>query len=64
MRPTWNPVGDWFSGLADDAMGNMAKAILEAMSQMVTTLSTFWVSMPTVNLASQDGTTPATSSPW
>ncbi|WP_059389799.1 hypothetical protein, partial [Arthrobacter sp. Hiyo1] len=58
MRPTWNPVGDWFSGLADDAMGNMAKAILEAMSQMVTTLSTFWVSMPTVNLASQDGTTP------
>ncbi|WP_028268194.1 hypothetical protein [Arthrobacter sp. MA-N2] len=58
MRPTWNPVGDWFSGLADDAMGNMAKAILEAMSQMVTTLSTFWVSMPAVNLASEDGTTP------
>ncbi|MDQ0636364.1 type IV secretion system protein TrbL [Arthrobacter pascens] len=59
MRPTWNPVGDWFSGLADDAMGNMAKAILEGMSQMVTTLSTFWVSMPTVNLASEDGTTPS-----
>jgi type IV secretion system protein TrbL len=57
MRPTWNPAGDWLSGLADDAMGNMAKAILEAMSQMVTTLSTFWVSMPTVNLASEDGTT-------
>ena len=30
----------------------MAKAIMEGMSQMVTTLSTFWVSMPTVNLAS------------
>ena len=59
MRPTWNPAGDWLSGLADDAMGNMAKAILEAMSQMVTTLSTFWVSMPTVNLASEDGTTPS-----
>lgn len=59
MRPTWNPVGDWFSGLADDAMGNMAKAIMEGMSQMVTTLSTFWVSMPTVNLASADGATPS-----
>ncbi|WP_427175260.1 hypothetical protein [Arthrobacter sp. 92] len=59
MRPAWNPVGDWLSGLADDAMGNMAKAIMEGMSQMVTTLSTFWVSMPTVNLASEDGTTPS-----
>lgn len=59
MRPTWNPAGDWLSGLADDAMGNMAKAIMEGMSQMVTTLSTFWVSMPTVNLASADGTTPS-----
>ncbi|MDJ0321968.1 hypothetical protein [Pseudarthrobacter sp. PS3-L1] len=60
MRPTvWNPAGDWLSGLADDAMGNMAKAIMEALSQMVTTLSTFWVSMPTVNLASADGTGPS-----
>lgn len=49
-------VGNWVSGLADDAMGNMAKAIMEGMSQMVATLSTFWVSMPTVNLTSQDGT--------
>jgi hypothetical protein len=40
-------------------MGNMAKAIMEGMSQMVTTLSTFWVSMPTVNLASEDGKTPS-----
>ncbi len=32
---------------------------MEGMSQMVTTLSTFWVAMPTVNLASQDGTTPS-----
>ncbi len=52
-------VGNWASGLADDAMGNMAKAIMEGMSQMVTTLSTFWVSMPTVNLASSDGATPS-----
>lgn len=45
------------SGIADDAINNLAKAIMEGMSQMVTTLSTFWVSMPTVNLASEDGTT-------
>lgn len=44
------------AGIADDAINNLAKAIMEGMSQMVTTLSTFWVSMPTVNLASQDGT--------
>ncbi|UYY83620.1 type IV secretion system protein (plasmid) [Arthrobacter sp. YA7-1] len=47
------------AGIADDAINNLAKAIMEGMSQMVTTLSTFWVSMPTVNLASQDGTTPS-----
>ena len=52
-------VGNWVSGLADDAINNLAKAIMEGMSQMVTTLSTFWVSMPTVNLASQDGTAPS-----
>jgi hypothetical protein len=45
------------SGVLDDAIGNLAKAIMEGMSQMVTTLSTFWVSMPTANLASQDGVT-------
>lgn len=47
------------SGVLDDAIGNLAKAIMEGMSQMVTTLSTFWVSMPTVNLASGDGTEPS-----
>jgi type IV secretion system protein TrbL len=47
--------GNIASGAVNDAMGNMAKAIMEGMSQMVTTLSTFWVSMPTVNLTSQDG---------
>ena len=52
-------VGNWVSGLADDAINNLAKAIMEGMSQMVTTLSSFWVSMPTVNLASQDGTAPS-----
>ena len=51
--------GNALEDLADDAMGNMAKAIMEGMSQMVTTLSTFWVSMPPVNLASEDGTTPS-----
>jgi type IV secretion system protein TrbL len=59
MRPTWNLVGDWVSGLADDAIGNLAKAIMEGMSQMVTTLSTFWVKMPTANLATEDGMTPS-----
>lgn len=56
MKPTWNPVGDWVQGLADDAVSNLAKSIMEGMSQMVTTLSTFWVSMPTVNLISEDRT--------
>jgi type IV secretion system protein TrbL len=51
--------GNVAAGIADDAMGNMARAIMEGMSQMVTALSTFWVSMPTVNLASEDGTTPS-----
>jgi hypothetical protein len=37
----------------------LAKAIMEGMSQMVTTLSTFWVSMPTVNLISEDRTGPS-----
>jgi type IV secretion system protein TrbL len=56
VKPTWNPVGDWVQGLADDAISNLAKSIMEGMSQMVTTLSTFWVSMPTVNLISEDRT--------
>ncbi|ACL42508.1 conserved hypothetical protein (plasmid) [Pseudarthrobacter chlorophenolicus A6] len=59
MKPVWNPAGDWIAGITDDAIGNLAKAIMEGMSQMVTTLSTFWVSMPTVNLASEDGTNPS-----
>ncbi len=55
MKPTWNPVGDWVQGMADDTISNLAKAIMEGMSQMVTTLSTFWVSMPAVNLTTEDG---------
>ncbi|MBT2566990.1 hypothetical protein J7I84_10895 [Arthrobacter sp. ISL-85] len=47
------------AGIADDAINNLAKVIMEGLSQMVTTLSTFWVSMPTVNLASVDGSTPS-----
>ena len=49
--------GNVAAGALNDAITNMAKAIMEGMSQMVTTLSTFWVSMPTANLASQDGIT-------
>ncbi|MCI0143911.1 hypothetical protein KNN17_20330 [Arthrobacter bambusae] len=50
--------GNIAAGAVDDAITNLAKSIMEGMSQMVTTLSTFWVSMPAVNLASEDGTTP------
>ncbi|MFE4230047.1 hypothetical protein ACFRJ8_19415 [Arthrobacter sp. NPDC056886] len=51
--------GNIASGAVNDAITNLSKSILEGMSQMVTTLSTFWVSMPTANLASQDGLTPS-----
>ena len=51
--------GEVVAGIADDAIENLAKAIMDGMSQMVTTLSTFWVSMPTVNLATDDGTAPS-----
>ncbi|MDI3195505.1 hypothetical protein QK290_14355 [Pseudarthrobacter sp. AL07] len=51
--------GNIAAGAVDDAITNLAKSIMEGMSQMVTTLSTFWVSMPTVNLASEDGATPS-----
>ncbi|MDQ0733209.1 type IV secretion system protein TrbL [Arthrobacter sp. B1I2] len=47
--------GNAVSGMLDDAVGNLAKSIMEGMSQMVTTLSTFWASMPTVNLTSEEG---------
>lgn len=50
-------IGNAVSDLTDDAIGNLAKSIMEGMSQMATTLSTFWVSTPTVNLTSQDGST-------
>lgn len=48
-------LGNVVEDIANDAIGNLAKSITEGMSQMVTTLSTFWVSMPTVNLTSEDG---------
>ncbi|WP_459320131.1 hypothetical protein [Arthrobacter sp. RHLT1-20] len=51
--------GNIATAAANDAITNLAKSIMEGMSQMVTTLSTFWVSMPTANLASQDGVTPS-----
>jgi hypothetical protein len=62
----WNVVcwgsqgaGNVAAGIADDAISNLAKAILAGMSQMVTTLSTFWVKMPTANLTTADGMTPS-----
>ncbi|WP_443197954.1 hypothetical protein [Pseudarthrobacter sp. CCNWLW247] len=51
--------GEVVARIADDAIDNLAKAIMEGMSQMVTTLSTFWISMPTVNLISEDRTGPS-----
>ena len=42
-------------GLVAAALENMGKAIMEGLSQMVTTLSTFWVETPTVNLAGDEG---------
>ncbi|MFJ5978433.1 hypothetical protein [Pseudarthrobacter oxydans] len=52
-------LGNVAAGIADDAINNLAKAIMEGMSQMVTALSTFWVAMPMVNLTTEDGTTPS-----
>ena len=51
--------GNIASAAVNDAIADLAKSIMEGMSQMVTTLSTFWVAMPTVNLASADGATPS-----
>ncbi|MBT2594049.1 hypothetical protein [Arthrobacter sp. ISL-72] len=51
--------GNLATAAVNDATTNLAKSIMEGMSQMVTTLSSFWVSMPTTNLASEDGTTPS-----
>jgi type IV secretion system protein TrbL len=51
--------GNIAAGAVNDAITNLAKSIMEGMSQMVTTLSTFWVSMPTVNLASKEGSNPS-----
>ncbi len=52
-------LGNVVAGATNDAITNLAKSIMEGMSQMVTTLSTFWVSMPTANLATGDGVTPS-----
>lgn len=49
--------GDVVADIANDAIGNLAQSILEGLSRMVTTLSTFWVSMPTTNLTTEDGVT-------
>ena len=46
---------DAFKGFISDAMDNLAKAILDGLSQMVSTLSVFWVGTPTVNLTGGEG---------
>lgn len=46
---------DAFKGFIADAMDNLAKAILDGLSQMVSTLSVFWVGTPTVNLTGGEG---------
>ncbi|WP_372434212.1 hypothetical protein [Arthrobacter sunyaminii] len=43
------------AGFLADGLENIAKAIMEGLSQMVTALSTFWVETPTVNLAGNEG---------
>lgn len=48
---------DWIGTAVGDAIENLARAIAEALSQVVTTLSTFWVDMPTSNLTTNDGVT-------
>jgi type IV secretion system protein TrbL len=48
---------EWVGSAVGDAIENLARAISEALSQIVTTLSTFWVDMPTSNLTTTDGVT-------
>lgn len=48
---------DWIGSVAGDALENLGVAITESLSQIVTTLSTFWVDMPTSNLTTADGVT-------
>lgn len=50
-------VSDWVGSAVGDAIENLARAISESLSQIVTTLSTFWVDMPTSNLTTNDGVT-------
>ena len=48
---------EWIGTAVGDAIENLARAIAEALSQVVTTLATFWVDMPTSNLTTNDGVT-------
>lgn len=50
-------VGDWVGSAVGDAIENLARAVSEALGQVVLTLSTFWVDLPTSNLTS-DGVNP------
>ncbi|MDF9279082.1 hypothetical protein P4U43_14935 [Arthrobacter sp. EH-1B-1] len=47
----------WIGTAVGDAIENLARAIAESLSQVVTTLATFWVDMPTSNLTTTDGVT-------
>ncbi|SDI70283.1 hypothetical protein SAMN04488693_11925 [Arthrobacter subterraneus] len=48
---------EWVGTAVGDAIENLARAVAESLSQVVITLSTFWVDMPTSNLTTNDGVT-------
>ncbi|NOJ60960.1 hypothetical protein [Arthrobacter sp. 260] len=48
-------VGDFVGGAVGGAIEDLAAAISDAMAQIVLTLATFWVDMPTSNLTMADG---------
>src|SRR3954462_3222791 len=56
-----NAAGDWIGTAVGNAIENLAQAVLEGLSQMVTGLSVFWTEMPVLNLTTADGVTPTSS---
>jgi type IV secretion system protein TrbL len=45
-------VGNWAGNVLGDGIESLARAISEALGQIVVSLSTFWVNLPTSNLTS------------
>ncbi|MDB5243869.1 MAG: hypothetical protein JWP57_4495, partial [Spirosoma sp.] len=50
---------EWVNTAVGDAIENLSKAVREGLSQMVTTLSTFWAELPSSNLTTLDGVSPS-----